>query len=623
MKLRLVAIFLTLFAVQVLGQQHSQQYLNLNKKLARGWNTWSYGSMLEHVLLPEGLSIKLHFRQAFIATPGDPHLLLDKVSPDTTEIIKPLAHAFDGSYTALQINNWKGNSLLVESASDGDDLVLLITPTAKSDVQYQVEVHSGILWNMPGHTSRSGDQIKAHLPEKEITISSTQKTITTYHPYPNPNVTIKGGETFAIYTGETRSLEEVRLIVATAKENYEASANRFGDLSSAYLAIQSVLAWNTIYDPEKNRVLSPVSRAWNEAWQGYVLFNWDTYLASLLFALDNKDLAYANAIAVTQYPNENGNIGHYQMADGTVSLMSQPPIGSMIIWKIYKKYRDKWFLEEVYQNLLTWNHWWLKNRMVGDYLTWGGWKGANSQIAAWESGLDNSPMYDDIPMVETENASLLNLADVGLNALYTADCQFLAKIAAALGDKASAKELNQRKEQFTELTASLWNEEEGIYLNKLLETNESSQKLSPSLFYPMIASVPSKTQADQLIEEHYKDEDEFYGDYIIPSIARNDPQFDNIYWRGAIWPPMNFLVYLGLKNYDQEIAAELANRSFDMFMTAWDKHNFVFENINSTHGPLEVKDQLMTDPYYHWGALMGIMKFMEEGYYEPSSTGND
>ncbi|MEM8895552.1 MAG: trehalase family glycosidase, partial [Bacteroidota bacterium] len=516
MKLRLVAILLTLLSAQLSAQEPSQQYRDLNKRLTQGWNTWSYGSMLEHVLLPEGLSIKLHFRQAFIATPGDPHLLLDKVNPDTTEIIKPLAHAFDGSYTALQINNWKGNSVLVESASDGDDLVLLITPTAKSDVQYEVEVHSGILWNRPGNTARNEDQLTVYLPEKEITISSTQKTITSYHPYPNPYLTIKGGETFAIYTGESRTLAEAQAIVATAKENYETIANQFGELSSAYLAIQSVLAWNTIYDPEKNRVLSPVSRAWNEAWQGYVLFNWDTYLASLLFAIDNKELAYANAIAVTQYPNENGNIGHYQMADGTVSLMSQPPIGSMIVWKIYEKYRDRWFLEEVYKNLLTWNRWWLKNRMVGDYLTWGGWKGASSQIAAWESGLDNSPMYDDIPMVETEYASLLNLTDVGLNALYTADCEYLAKIAVELGDKTSAKELNLRQGQFAELTTSLWNEEEGIYLNKLLQTNDFSERLSPSLFYPMIASIPSEDQADRLIKEHFKNEDEFYGEYIIP-----------------------------------------------------------------------------------------------------------
>lgn len=576
--------------------------------------------MLEHVLLPAGLSVKLNFRQGFIATPGDPQLLLDKVSPDTTGILRPIAHSFDGGYTELLINDWKGNSIRVQTTSDDEDLILLITPIKSSGTQYEIEIISGLLWNNEGKVRREDERLIASLPEKEITIQTTQTPITTYHPYPTAYMTIKGGETFAVYTGEEKNIEQVKRIIDNAESKYKEAAARFGALGEAYLAIQSVLSWNTVFDPERNRVLSPVSRAWNEAWQGYVLFNWDTYLAALLFALDNKELAYANAIAVTQYPNENGNIGHYQMADGTVSLMSQPPIGSMVCSMIFEKYQDQWFLEEVFDNLLTWNRWWMDNRMVGDYLTWGGWKGADSQIAAWESGLDNSPMYDDIPMVETSTASLLNLADVGLNALYAADCQYLAEIASVLGRKAEALELSKRAERFKKLTSTLWNEEQGIYLNKLLATNGLSDRLSPTLFYPMIAEIPSAEQSQTMITKHLRSPDEFGGRYIIPSIARNDPSYDNIYWRGAIWPPMNFLVYQGLKNYDHEMAAEVADSSYAMFMTAWTNHNFVFENINSQKGPSKVNDQLMADPYYHWGALMAIMKFMEEGYYEPIAT---
>jgi len=49
----------------------------------------------------------------------------------------------------------------------------------------------------------------------------------------------------------------------------------------------------------------------------------------------------------------------------------------------------------------------------------------------------------------------------------------------------------------------------------------------------------------------YRGWDEFWGEFVIPSIARNDPAFkDQQYWRGRIWGPMNYLVYLGLRNYD-------------------------------------------------------------------------
>ena len=49
------------------------------------------------------------------------------------------------------------------------------------------------------------------------------------------------------------------------------------------------------------------------------------------------------------------------------------------------------------------------------------------------------------------------------------------------------------------------------------------------------------------IQAHYENPKEFWGEWALPSIARNDPAFgDQNYWRGRIWAPMNFLVYLAL-----------------------------------------------------------------------------
>ena len=54
-----------------------------------------------------------------------------------------------------------------------------------------------------------------------------------------------------------------------------------------------------------------------------------------------------------------------------------------------------------------------------------------------------------------------------------------------------------------------------------------------------------------MMKEHFYNPQEFWGEYIMPSIARNDAAYkDNIYWRGRIWAPMNFLVYLGIRNYE-------------------------------------------------------------------------
>jgi putative isomerase len=145
-----------------------------------------------------------------------------------------------------------------------------------------------------------------------------------------------------------------------------------------------------------------------------------------------------------------------------------------------------------------------------------------------------------------------------------------------------------------------------------LDQPEFSHRLTPALFYPMLAGIPSLEQAKRMMKEHYYNTKEFYGDYIIPSCARNDKSFNNDYWRGAIWGPMNFLVYLGLRQYDRSAATDLADKSYKMYLDAWKKHHYVFENINSDRGVSTSSDnKLNSDPYYHWGALMGIMEFME------------
>jgi len=49
-----------------------------------------------------------------------------------------------------------------------------------------------------------------------------------------------------------------------------------------------------------------------------------------------------------------------------------------------------------------------------------------------------------------------------------------------------------------------------------------------------------------MIRDHLSNPKEFWGTWVIPSIARDAPAFaDQNYWRGRIWEPMNYLVYLG------------------------------------------------------------------------------
>jgi neutral trehalase len=220
-------------------------------------------------------------------------------------------------------------------------------------------------------------------------------------------------------------------------------------------------------------------------------------------------------------------------------------------------------------------------------------------------------MYDGVPF--DEKTHLLRMADVGLTGLYVADCRALAEIATLVGRAADADELRSRGERYASALRGLWDEKAGIYRNRRTDTGEASPKVSPTSFYPLLARVPTPAQAERMVREHYFNPAELYGEWVLPSIARNVPGFaDQDYWRGRIWGPMNFLVYLGLRNYElPEARTDLARRSYDLLMKSWRKDGAIYENYNAVTGAGD--DVTSSDAYYHWGALLGVITLLEKG----------
>lgn len=233
--------------------------------------------------------------------------------------------------------------------------------------------------------------------------------------------------------------------------------------------------------------------------------------------------------------------------------------------------------------------------------------------ATGEAGMDGSPIYDDA--VFNPQTHLLEFADVGLMRIYIADCEALATIAETLGKQADAKELRERGARYRTKLGTLWNDEHGIFLNKDLHTGQFSTRLSPTLFYPMLAHTATQEQAERMVKEHLLNPKEFWGEWVIPAIACDDATFkDQNYWHGRIWGPMNYLVYLGLGKYDgEEIAQarrELAQKSFELFSKEWTEKGHVHENYNAITGNGD--DVTNGDKFYHWGALLGYIEYLEE-----------
>jgi putative isomerase len=602
-------------------------YDQIKKTIARDWNTWNTRSVLSHVLLPEAFALNLaikEYRQGHYLKEA----FIGKFS-EHEEKIHPGAHAYDGSYTELNLK-WQGLELIIQSAAEGDDLVLLVTPLANHRYPPTLVVESGLLWNRPGTISLQSECLTANLPGRDIKVYTTKASV--HEPgiaVQTPYIAMAMDGPTGISTGSNRGLEEIRTLIEKNRQQHNQRMEQFGQLGEVYNAMQSCMAWDTIYEPRKDRVVSTVSRLWNIGNGGYVLFCWDNYFAAFLASLENKELAYCNAIEMTREKTPDGFVPNCAWGTGFSSLdRSQPPVGSMVVRELYRKFGEKWLLEELFDDLYIWNTWFYNNRRLEDgSMAWGSspyeatyenfWEtaGVNETYGgALESGLDNSPMYDDIPF-DTEKHHM-KLADVGLTGLYSMDCQALADIARILGRSGEAAELACRAENCSKGLANLWDKASGIFLNRRTDTGEFSPRMSPTNFYALFSDTVTHDQAQRMLEEHFYNPEEFWGDWVLPSISRNDPAYrDQNYWRGRIWAPMNFLVYLGLRKHNlRQACKDLAEKSEKLIMKEWLALGHVHENYSAETG--DGCGIQSSDKFYHWGGLLSLISLMEAGYVE-------
>jgi putative isomerase len=613
------------------------EYQAVQARLQQGWNSWDTHTVTGQVLLPYGLSISLgvHKQTTMYGEAYLKNALIGRRG-EKDEQVFPGPHAWDGAYTELKLT-WNGIALTLQTARVGDDLVMLATPTAsttsttaaKADAPSLVAVtqpgkavfSANLLWNRAGTVLVDGARIVARLPGKDIAIYPAGAVVDdTTFPAPGPSFAFRLDAPSGISTGKARSVAEIGAILAQAKAAFHARTDAAGAAGAVRGAIETVIGWDTVYEPGKGRVVSPVSRIWNENWGGYVLFEWDTFFAATLAATGSKDLAYANALEILNEVSPAGHVPNYARAGGWMSSdRSEPPVGAVTILELYRRFGDKWLLGAAYDRLLAWNAWWPAHRDRQGYLVWGSDptvpvvnRGDTTigtlQGAKYESGLDNSPMYDGAGFDTT--AWQMELADVGLMSLYVADCDALAEIAGVLGKRIDAAALRGRAAKYRKALGTLWDPATNIYRNKDLRTGALSPRLSPTNFYPLIARVPTAAQADAMIRGHLRNPDEFWHERVLPSIARNDPAFaDQEYWRGRIWGPMNYLVWLGLGKYDTPTAVqtrrELGQRSLDVFLDEWRTSGHVHENYSGSGKDNDTA--VNSDRFYHWGALLGLI----------------
>ena len=225
----------------------------------------------------------------------------------------------------------------------------------------------------------------------------------------------------------------VRAAAAAATAAEMGRYTRYGALAEVAQATQAAVAWNVILLPTEEGPVATVSRSWNLAYVvpdalrsewGGVIFGWDSFLTAYLLGATTRDAAYSTLIQAARSVKAAGGFVSNFQAGGAKSVdRTEPLVGSQVLARIYAKYGDAWLVELLLDDLLDWSDWvWRSRRLegvAGDIICLGSdpvpgfdlYSAGTMQGARFESGLDDSPMYDFNAYSNVTHH--MQLADVG------------------------------------------------------------------------------------------------------------------------------------------------------------------------------------------------------------------
>lgn len=294
-----------------------------------------------------------------------------------------------------------------------------------------------------------------------------------------------------------------------------------------------------------------------------------------------------------------GMVPHMGYYDGTgtalwgrpyTSTITQPPIIADAVLLTYQTTGDLVFVKEILPGLKAYYDWLARRRDPdGDHLV--------SLIHPWESGWDSSPRWDHYTGIDHRDSEALKrwrhdlvariaahrwdvaaIADAGLytpvaidyNCLYAANLESLAKLLTAAGCCDQATQYGERAEAVRQaINAKMWDESVGYYWDLVDGRREKQIKvLTPAGFMALYGGVASPEQAETLVRL-LTDPAHFWTSFPVPSVAISEPTYrPSVYWRGNVWPSINWLIIRGLERYGYtDLATAMATRFVNLVCT--------------------------------------------------------
>ena len=639
-----------------------REALQRDSDAVRGWGPWVHGNLLSMAQLPSGAAFDI----ALCSRSGDD--CVDKITIDHSDPTKVGArvgyYAIDRSYAQYYFwaNNGVANVSVEWSAgpSLNDIDVRVKTITCAKPCNYDIKLTSRFAWFRAGTASASATAstgtlrwTPAGLSERSLSVTGGSSVSATEDSL---LIAMQGpGGTPIIATSSLSGASAAATRIAAAEQVELKRYTEYGELAEVKAACQAAVMWNWIYVPSENGPLLPVSRGWNFARGSvtpdfsYAIFDWDNYFATFLANIDNRVVAYSNLIQVTKSKVAAGFVPNYSGGSVKSQDRTEPPIGAKVLQAVFERWGDAWLVELLIDDLIDWNDWFYRRRILDGLVALGSFneeriyankpgKGDTENVlqgARFESGLDNSPMYD-LPQSDFDNVTthLMQLQDVGMSSMVAQEGFIIADLLDKVlpERRAEAQRLRARAQSLQmNISSRFWSEESQIWVNRF-PNGTFYPRITPTSFYPMMAGVGTDAQVEAVVQRWLYNKSRFCiaptgdskgnGDecyWGLPSISADDPAFPKLgYWRGFVWGPMAQLTYWSLRSSNAPAAGParkaLASQLKNLMLFEWGKNRHICENYNPHKTADTSKGDCTGDQFYHWGALTGYLSLQEAGY---------
>jgi glycogen debranching enzyme len=361
-------------------------------------------------------------------------------------------------------------------------------------------------------------------------------------------------------------------------------------------------------------------------------WSWDSAFAAIGYAWYDQDRAEAELRSLFAGQWRNGMLPHIVFVAGSppyypgpetweterspdaplqpkTSGIVQPAVHATAAWHVYRHAPDRdraaEFAESLLPRLVAWHDYLHRERSrSGDLVeVW----------HPWESGMDNSPLWDaaldrvtptaadvgprriDVTVTEpaerptdAEYDRYLHLVrtfrdcaydparirettpfaihDVLFNSLLVQADRDLAGLAQALGANPEPFERSAAATAAA-IDDRLWDDDAGAYVDVDLMTGEPIRAPVAARFSPLFAGIPDRARADRLVARLLGAMVTIDGvGRLVPSLSPDDSRFaPALYWRGPVWVNVNWLLYHGLRSYGHvDEAADLRSALLEL-----------------------------------------------------------